>query len=40
MRVVYAGRDGKKRKALTVEHQDVVVLLQDNWDDHTYKAAL
>lgn len=39
MRVVYAGRDSKKRKTLIAEHQDVIVLLQDNWDDYTYKTT-
>ena len=39
MKVVYAGRDGKKRKALISENQDVIVLLHDNWDDYTYKTT-
>lgn len=39
MRVVYAGRDSKKRKALIAEDQDVIVLLHDNWDDYTYKTT-
>lgn len=39
MKVVYAGRDNKKRKTLIVEHQDVIVLLHDNWDDYTYKTT-
>lgn len=39
MRVVYVGRDSKKRKALIAEHQDVIVLLHDNWDDYTYKTT-
>ncbi len=39
MRVVYAGRDNKKRIALITEYQDVIVLLQDNWDDYTYKTT-
>lgn len=39
MKVVYAGRDAKKRKALLAQHQDVIVLLQDNWDDYTFKTT-
>lgn len=39
MKVVYAGLDSKKRKALTSGHQDVIVLLHDNWDDYTYKTT-
>lgn len=39
MRVVYAGRDSKKRRTLIAEHPDVIVLLQDNWDDYTYKTT-
>ena len=39
MKVVYAGRDSKKRKALNAENQDVIVLLHDNWDDYTFKTT-
>lgn len=39
MRVVYVGRDSKKRKTLIAEHQDVIVLLHDNWDDYNYKTT-
>jgi hypothetical protein len=36
---VYAGKDGKKRRTLLSEPQDVIVLLHDNWDDYTYKTT-
>ncbi len=39
MKVVYAGQDNKKRKALIAECQDVIVLLYNNWDDYTYKTT-
>ena len=37
--MVYAGKDGKKRRTLLSEPQDVIVLLHDNWDDYTYKTT-
>jgi ABC-type Mn2+/Zn2+ transport system ATPase subunit len=39
MKVVYAGRDVKKRKVLLAQHQNVIVLLHDNWDDYTFKTT-
>ncbi len=39
MKVIYAGRDAKKRKAMLAQHRDVIVLLQDNWDDFTFKTT-
>lgn len=39
MKVIYAGLDSKKRKTLMAEHQDIIVLLHDNWDDYTYKTT-
>lgn len=39
MKVVYAGRDSKKQKALLAQYPDVIVLLHDNWDDFTYKTT-
>lgn len=39
MKIVYAGRDAKKRKALLAQHQNVIILLQDNWDDYTFKTS-
>jgi hypothetical protein len=39
MKVVYAGRDSKKQKALLAQHPDVIVLLLDNWDDFNFKTT-
>ncbi|WP_414489514.1 ATP-binding protein [Stenotrophomonas maltophilia] len=39
MKVVYTGLDSKKRKALVASHEDVILLLWDNWDDYTYKTT-
>lgn len=39
MQVVYAGRDGKKQKALITANQNIIVLLYNNWDDYTYKTT-
>ncbi|RZA24002.1 MAG: ATP-binding protein, partial [Proteobacteria bacterium] len=39
MKVVYAGRDSKKQKALLVQHPDIIVLLYNNWDDFNYKTT-
>jgi AAA domain, putative AbiEii toxin, Type IV TA system len=39
VKVVYTGRDAKKRKAVLAEYQDVIVLLHDNWDDFTFKTT-
>ncbi|MBS0353722.1 MAG: ATP-binding protein [Proteobacteria bacterium] len=39
MRIIYTGRDIKKQKAILAEHQDVIILLYDNWDDYSYKTS-
>ena len=39
MKVVYAGKDSKKRKAFIAKYENVIVLLHDNWDDYTYKTT-
>ena len=39
MKVVYAGRESKKHKALLAQHPDVIVLLHDNWDDFNFKTT-
>ena len=39
MKIVYAGRDSKKHKALLAQHPDVIVLLHDNWDDFNFKTT-
>lgn len=39
MKVVYAGRDSKKRQDLLNQHPDLILLLPDNWDDFTYKTT-
>lgn len=39
MKVVYAGQDHKKQKALLAQHPDVIVLLYNNWDDFSYKTT-
>lgn len=39
MKVVYAGRDSNKRKALMAQNPSVIVLLYNNWDDFNYKTT-
>lgn len=39
MKVIYAGRDAKKRKAAIENGGDVIILLFDKWDDYNYKTT-
>jgi ABC-type Mn2+/Zn2+ transport system ATPase subunit len=39
MKVIYAGLNTKKRKALTENEDDVIILLYDKWDDYNYKTT-
>lgn len=39
MKIVYVGKDQKRRNAILEQAYDVILLTFDKWDDHSYKTT-